>query len=801
MAISAYPIVPLLGDAKVELVPAGTLGVISEAVGSESSIRITFTPSGEARTVFIQGAVSGESFRFSSCTPRDDATDEKVILLINEREYSKLIVTLPRALEAGKPMSILLENMGNPGLQGTSSWNVTTYQLYDPVLGPRFVVNQKTGIAGLEVLGYISVLTTSTLRPKYYSKEGAILTLNFMSSVQLEQGDEVVIASPRNYAFDNNLFNVTGSLVVADLKLVGPVAGPAAGFLGSYVQVANVTTFEATYLSAGGTLSDTAQIYRKTDNSTYLYKLPGEMRWAIGDVPGQKVSGKTGEALLTASTLVGQAGWQVGETVGNTSAFSDAPDVYVTAQGTTALISGGARQLAIRLGKAVPVASTAAVLATLSLPIEEQSARNWRVSVRRGVDNKVYATNDMQYAGFSLLWEISFQAVPALTAPKAQTSLLMAFDQERRLLAQKSVRYVLTSPKSFRFPASCLSAAERQKSPAGLFGQCVGSSNVATMVSTDPSRIKGRKDTLRVELTVVLPEETPLMNTWTLAFFLDASSVNLGFGESAGFSIAAMPVSFKGSNQLSLSAPAFLTIRPWRAVKVGSSIHITPPSGQRYEVSCYLLQKVNLPMLPQCSIAARTGALVLSLIANGKQGGGQLDAGRSYTMGIGVTNAGRTIPDAMNRWTVVIYDSEGNVQDANYQVPGERLRSIRMSVENNMVWERLTGTTYRASVPITLSHNLAAGLISELRVTPPVSFTISTDLWKVSAALPVASEPRLDGGVLVVPLSTVTLPRGSHTIQVTGSLDTSGNPDSTWLFQARRGEEVIYQHVLSGFMS
>merc|ERR1711865_243375 len=153
------------------------------------------------------------------------------------------------------------------------------------------------------------------------------------------------------------------------------------------------------------------------------------------------------------------------------------------------------------------------------------------------------------------------------------------------------------------------------------------------MVATDPTRIKGRKDTLRVELVVVLPGVTPLMNTWTLAFFLDSSSVNLGYGEAPGFSIKPMPVSFKGSNQLSLSAPAYFTIRPWRTVKVGSSMHIVPPTGMRYEVSCYLLQKVNLPRLPKCTIDSASGALVLTFSGSAKQSGDKSMAGGNYTVG------------------------------------------------------------------------------------------------------------------------------------------------------------------------
>lgn len=457
-------------------------------------------------------------------------------------------------------------------------------------------------------------------------------------------------------------------------------------------------------------------------------------------------------------------------------------------------------QLLIRLGLDLPPASAATIQASLALPTEEQSERNWHVSVSRHTDGKVYATNDVQFAGFSLLWEISFQAVPALTAPRAQTTLLFAFDQERRLLAKNSVRYELTAPLSFRFPNFCLSAAEQQKLSGSLFEQCIGSSNVATMVSNDPSRIKGRQDTLRVELVVILPEEAPLMNHWTIAFFLDTSSVNLGYGETAGFSITSMPVSLKGSNQLSTSATGYFTMRPLRVVEVGSSIHFVPPAGQRYEVSCYQLEKVNLPAMPECSTEEGSSSLVLTLAASDKQGGGQLESGMNYTMGIGITNAGRTIPDAMNRWAVVIYDIAGNIRDANYEVPGQQLRSLRMSVANRVVMEVLPDGEYRATIAITLTHDITAGLVQEFRVTPPSSFSIHADLWKVSAALPVAPAPSIEDGVFVVPLSGL-LPHGSHSIQATGTVDVDARSDTTWLFQARRGDEVMYQHVLADSIS
>merc|ERR1719199_1903212 len=116
--------------------------------------------------------------------------------------------------------------------------------------------------------------------------------------------------------------------MVSDLMLIGPASSPAAAFLGSYVQVSNVSAFESTYLSSGGTLSDTNPIYKKNGSSSYLYKLPGGKQWAIGPSPGTKVLGATNEAFLSMPVLIGMAGWQVG----NGSALLPVQGVYTMAQ-------------------------------------------------------------------------------------------------------------------------------------------------------------------------------------------------------------------------------------------------------------------------------------------------------------------------------------------------------------------------------------------------------------------------------------------------------------------------------------
>jgi len=615
----------------------------------------------------------------------------------------------------------------------------------------------------------------------------------------LGQGDFVDIYAPRNYVFESSLLNVSGDLMVADIVVVGSSSGQASGLLGNYTMVSDVAPYLSTYLAAGGTSSDLVPIYQKNDSLVFLYRLPGGQQWAIGPTPGNQVSGLSGEGLLSVPSLSGEtAAWQVG----NGSAWLQAPDVYVSAAGVVTSPAYQEQLLTFRLGRQLPAASTAKIAAKLSLPSVEQETRNWRLEARQSTGtSKAYATNDLQYGGFNLVWEITFTVIPALTAPKSQSTLTLAFDQERRLQATTQVTYELIAPNSYRFPTSCLSAAEAQRS-SKLFGQCVGSANAAELLSTDPESIKGRQDTLRVELIVNMPEETPLLNAWILTYLLDAEVRVQGSGSAAGFNIVPMVVSMKGNNQLGMNAPAYFTLRPLRVAKVGSSIHIMPPANQQYSISCYPVVQVNFPTIPGCGISPTTGALVLTLQPSAKPGGGQLDANRDYTVGVGVTNNGRSIPDAMNRWTLVLYDTAGDIKDSNYEVQGVQLRSFRMSVENAVLQSVLPDGSYQVVIQLKMTHALAGGMVSQMLVIPPSNFAITNNQWKVSYALPTSSAPQLlSTGSLQIPLSDATLPAGSHSIEVSGTVSGAGDIDTTWTFMALKGNEVVYQHVLSGLTS
>jgi len=805
-AINAYTIVPLLENVQVLLRPSGDLGVASQAEGSDSAVQISFVPRGVALAVIIEGKVLTSSFRFTSVYPTDVVTGAR--LTVNKREFSKIILSMPQPMVPDQEIRILLHRIGLPLTSGISMWNVATYANYNSVLGPQVKVNEMLNIVGFDVLGYISVLTTSTLKPKeYYGLQDASCELYFHSSVPMARGDKVLITAPRNYAFQSGLVSSGGAFRPMHV-VVEDAAGQAPTVSGGYVLLEAVE-----HLGVDG------PVFRQNTGLHYMYPLVDVGAWAISATAGQEVSGRVGECIAKPSvvtfpfvTEIQAMQWEVGIGTG----WVPAPGLNVLAEG--GLESGG-RNLVLELGAELPTTTTAAIVAPLALPSEEQVERNWLFRAQRGSDRVFYATNDWQYSGFALLFKVTFSVTPSLQAPRAQSVMTLAFEQRMRLRAERSVRYELSGPTSFRFPPNCFASTELLKTKQ-LFFRCIGASSTASLVSTTPSDIKGLSDVLQTDLVVNMPAETPLLNLWILHYYLDESSIYSGQGESIGFNIVPMNVSLKGNNQLSATAPAYFTIQPQHDVSAGFSIRITAPISQRYGMSCWSVRQGTLPKMPQCTEPGSYTAVELKLAE-----GGELVAGRTYTIGVGVTNSARTIPQPMNRWSVVIYDDFGNVQDASYTVDGMELTSLRLMVPDEIVLEEASNGVLAYRIPIVLRRTLPLVLVSVLRVTPPADFRItgleaSAGLLLVLPALASDREPKAvvagagggesateaRGSVHLLPGVAAELPlagsaqRGNHALRVTGvpAMAPAQGSDGTWLFQAVGGDgKVHFQHVLA----
>merc|ERR1719160_588394 len=379
------------------------------------------------------------------------------------------------------------------------------------------------------------------------------------------------------------------------------------------------------------------------------------------------------------------------------------------------------RVLEIKFGKTVPAETDASFAVRFILPSTDVEASQWRFRVLKQDTRETYITNDMKFEGFPLLRHIPFSIEPAQITPGANTRLVLFFDQTETLKSDGGVvKLELVAPPSYLFSAVCLSESELSN-PTRIFQNCVGAANVATLVSIDPTLVKGTR--LRSELMVKLPLQTPMANRWSLTIFLDDSASSFGQSETMGFEIIPMDVSFKGNNKLGKESSGYFTFKPNRRVQAGWQIHITPPVNQGYGVSCWGLRKISLPKLPKCMTVRTSDTLALEIPE-----GGELQGGFEYTVGVGVTNADRLIVDRVNLWSVVIYDQDGATQDSNHEVMGLKLGSMHIDVaERVMLQDRgrvEPGSEVQIRVSITVSKDIAAGAVTEFQLFPPKNFEI-----------------------------------------------------------------------------
>jgi len=215
-------------------------------------------------------------------------------------------------------MTIILGNVGVPSERGVSFWNITTFRIYDRVLGPQDIKNEKLNVAGFEVLGYISVLTSSSLQPMYYGSVNAVVHLIFRISVAIAQHDQALIHLPRSYSCTEPPTSGSGLLwaVRVSAKQVDNISSTV---LGLFLQV------NTTSLPGSGQVSS---FYQQSLSLKYLYWNSTSRRWIIGSNQSQEAfaqaSGTVGDPTPLVSQL--QGSWNVW----NGSMWKAAPTLYTT---------------------------------------------------------------------------------------------------------------------------------------------------------------------------------------------------------------------------------------------------------------------------------------------------------------------------------------------------------------------------------------------------------------------------------------------------------------------------------------
>ena len=433
--LACYTIIPGVHNPAVSLYPLSS-GNVARAVGSESSVLLSFVPVADALLVGVEGAVGDDSFGFHTAEVRDADTGSK---LVTEAQ-STTSIFFTATLVAGVQVNFLLNFLSNAASVGVSRWNITTYTEWTLVGLSSEKVNEILFLDGPEVLSFISILSSSTLTPKYYGTAGATAAIDILdASTTVVKGHEVVVTAPSQYSFSTASVLVTQGLEPKIVRLSSNFHD-----FGRFTMVMSDDSVDTLYLS--------------DDGLTSLWWDPEARTWNVGPDLSSALTGSLGEAYVSVgddsydavpsiATVAGP--WHIG----TTSGWTEDADLQVFGEGSLDL---GGQRLTFTLGSDYQANTRGSFRVIVDLPQGTDStlSMTWTLEARSS-DGIVYGTNDGLFTGFSLVHRVAFSVVPMLNAPGATTSLTLSITQEWPFTADYAATFVLSAPDGFSFATSC----------------------------------------------------------------------------------------------------------------------------------------------------------------------------------------------------------------------------------------------------------------------------------------------------------------------------------------------------------
>jgi hypothetical protein len=458
------------------------------------------------------------------------------------------------------------------------------------------------------------------------------------------------------------------------------------------------------------------------------------------------------------------------------------------------LLNGAKNVYFVTLAAEPFVALTEATFTVLlNLPVSQPTSSAWGI-VGKNPQGAVIATNDNLFAGFQLVGRIPFTISPSSVTPGATVDVLISFSVGTAVTGTNTVSLQVTAPAGFRFSSgsSCL------KSVVGVvsaFQACMGNNNVATLTTNRATLSTGLQ---QIVLIAANPSQTPIINTWRLAIFLDQQSGNFrNLQEGSGYVIQAMRVNIDASNMLGTSSGAFFTFIPGQTVTTNLFVQITPPSGGGYALKCQPAYPVGLANSPACTGTGEANAVIRLSLA-----GVSILEDVGITVGVEMSNPGAA-PDN-NNFQVVLLDKDNNVADANMNVPGEVLLTSPMRY-GNFGWAEVVQAYDVATVQIgfSVTRQMILTLPTVIIVTAPEDVVFSTpDAVRVSESFPVAdvSPISVTGNLMYVRLSTaLTFDPQSYTVSFNVKNPAALPNKNVWLFTLQQDGKVIFQHAYQGY--
>jgi len=463
-----------------------------------------------------------------------------------------------------------------------------------------------------------------------------------------------------------------------------------------------------------------------------------------------------------------------------------------------------------------PLSAGTAILFGLKadLPATPEQTRNWffrtyRVLPARDPDGDIRdasqvpypwvgrkleatGTNDGAYSGFLLVGQIPFTVDPMLQTPGAEIRLSFSFGIAEGIEAENYVRLEIRGPAGFVVKDNCFA----QGSPE--FAKCTGYKNTATLV-TVRNRLKGTDIVLH--LAVQNPGATPTPNYWYLAVFEDDATQYVRWSQALSYPIVAMSVLYKGNNQLGESATSFFTFTPVRPSPTPLAYFVvTPPPSSNFRLFCTGVSPLGFVLMPQCTSGGVNEPLELRF------DNASLQAEQAYTFGVRVYNAGGRPLPSRNYWGLTLKDHTRQTFDANLRIPGLDLKSIPLRC-NGLGWTtaapRVLATVL---VQMRALHPLPAGTITVLAIRAPDGIMFNEDPGSIRVIpLPLPFDPAkpftIAGDLLNLNLDqSQDIGQGLYNILFAVSNPSVYPQDNTWSIEAKKDLEVLFSHVITGYM-
>lgn len=179
-----------------------------QAVGSTSSVVVSFIPTFSADLTSVSGHVQGDPFNFATATLGTD--DIGVQIPTHSRSDARIVAQYQ--LMPAVPVSIRVDGVINPSLAGQAMWTISTYVTAPE---PDLRRDELADYGTYHILDYMTMYYDEVV-PAYYDHLDAVITFEVRLQFVVETHDVFRITRPTGYRFRDGTLTAYYALTVSE---------------------------------------------------------------------------------------------------------------------------------------------------------------------------------------------------------------------------------------------------------------------------------------------------------------------------------------------------------------------------------------------------------------------------------------------------------------------------------------------------------------------------------------------------------------------------------------------------------